>query len=127
MAGADLRFCRDYFVSIGRDPSMAELRVLDTYWSDHCRHSTFTTVLDHIDIADGPDAPALSRALALYESARIEAYGEDGAAKRPRTLMDAATIGAKALRKRGLLEDLEVSEEINACSVRCEGGIRGRL
>ncbi|MFA6508787.1 MAG: phosphoribosylformylglycinamidine synthase, partial [Treponemataceae bacterium] len=118
MASADLRFCRDYFVSIGRDPSMAELRVLDTYWSDHCRHSTFTTILEKIEVAAGPDAAAVKRALELYERARIEAYGKDGAAKRPRTLMDAATIGAKVLRKRGLVDDLEVSEEINACSVR---------
>ncbi len=118
MAGADLRFCRDYFASIGRDPSLAELRVLDTYWSDHCRHSTFTTVLEKIDIAEGPDAADLRRALELYEKARVETYGPEKAAKRPRTLMDAATIGAKVLRKRGLLDDLEVSEEINACSVR---------
>ena len=114
----DLRFCREYFISMGRDPSLAELRVLDTYWSDHCRHSTFTTVLETIETADGPDAPALERALDLYEKARIEAYGKAGSLKRPRTLMDAATIGAKVLRKRGLVEDLEVSEEINACSVR---------
>ncbi len=123
MAKADLEFCRAYFVGQGRDPSLAELRVLDTYWSDHCRHSTFTTVLEDIEIADGgssagTDAAAIRKALARYEAAREEVYGPEGASKRPRTLMDAATIGAKVLRKRGKLDDLEVSAEINACSVR---------
>ena len=118
MALDDLRFCREHFRSIGRDPSLAELRVLDTYWSDHCRHSTFTTVLESIEVAPGPDAADLKRALDLYERIRIEVYGEDGAKSRPRTLMDLAVIGGKVLRKRGLLDDLEVSEEINACSIR---------
>lgn len=118
MALDDLRFCRGHFNDIGRDPSLAELRVLDTYWSDHCRHSTFTTVLEDIGVAEGPDAADLGRALSLYEKVRVEAYGEEGAKRRPRTLMDLAVIGGKVLRKRRMLDDLEVSEEINACSVR---------
>jgi phosphoribosylformylglycinamidine synthase len=118
MSPADLAFCRDHFRSLGRDPSLAELRVLDTYWSDHCRHSTFTTKLEAVEVADGPDAAALRAAWKGYEAARAELYGEAGAAARPKTLMDLATLGAKLLRKRGKLDDLEVSEEINACSVR---------
>jgi phosphoribosylformylglycinamidine synthase len=96
---------------------MAELRVLDTYWSDHCRHTTFTTALEHITISPGPLEPLLRKALDKYEDARREVYG-GGAETRKRTLMDMATIGAKALKKRGLLPDLDESKEINACSVR---------
>ncbi len=118
MSAADLAFCRDHFAALRRDPSLAELRVLDTYWSDHCRHTTFTTELAEISVADGPDAGALRAALDLYEATRREVYGEDGARTRPRTLMDLAVIGARALKKRGLLEDLEESAEINACSIR---------
>ncbi|MDR1374518.1 MAG: phosphoribosylformylglycinamidine synthase [Treponema sp.] len=113
MSIGDLLFCRDYFRGINRDPSLAELRVLDTYWSDHCRHTTFTTALDEIQIDEGP----LKQALALYEEARQEVYGE-GAKTRKRTLMDLATIGVKVLKKRGLLGDLDESREINACSIR---------
>ncbi len=118
MSPEDLRFCRSHFASIGRDPTLAELRVLDTYWSDHCRHSTFTTVLESVEVGEGEDATGIRNALDMYEKARSEIYGTEGSGKRPRTLMDLATIGAKVLRKRGLLEDLEVSDEINACSVR---------
>jgi phosphoribosylformylglycinamidine synthase len=117
MSPEDLAFCRAYFTSEGRDPSLAELRVLDTYWSDHCRHTTFTTVLEDIAVEDGPLAPRLRNALALYEAARREVYGASAGGK-PRSLMDMATIGAKVLKKRGLLADLDESEEINACSVR---------
>jgi phosphoribosylformylglycinamidine synthase len=116
MSTDDLRFCRDWFVSIGREPTLAELRVLDTYWSDHCRHTTFNTILEKIEIADGPLAADLKNALALYEAARDEAYGP--ATGRPRSLMDMAVIGAKVLRKRGLADDLDESKEINACTVK---------
>ncbi|MDR0399825.1 MAG: phosphoribosylformylglycinamidine synthase, partial [Treponema sp.] len=118
MSPADLRFCRDYFASLGRDPSLAELRVLDTYWSDHCRHSTFTTSLE-FDIGD----PALRRAWELYEGARREVYG--GGTERPRSLMDMAVIGAKLLKKRGLAAGVEESAEINACTVRVEAEFAG--
>ncbi|MDR1971845.1 MAG: phosphoribosylformylglycinamidine synthase [Treponema sp.] len=113
MSGDDLRFCRDYFVSLGRDPSLAELRVLDTYWSDHCRHSTFTTRLDPVRIDD----PALGRAWERYQAARREVYGP---AATDCSLMDLATIGAKVLRHRGLAAQVEQSPEINACTVRVE-------
>jgi phosphoribosylformylglycinamidine synthase len=117
MSGEDLAFCRAYFVREGRDPTMAELRVLDTYWSDHCRHTTFTTALEHIAVSPGPLEPLLQKALNRYEDARREVYG-DAAETRKRTLMDMATIGAKVLKKRGLLPDLDESKEINACSIR---------
>lgn len=124
MSTGDLLFCRDYFRSIGRDPTLAELRVLDTYWSDHCRHTTFTTTLE-ISLGGSlnltPEGAALKRALALYEDARREV----GAAMRPRTLMDLATIGAKVLKKRGLLMDLDESKEINACSIKVQAEFRG--
>ncbi|MDR0401955.1 MAG: hypothetical protein LBH35_00030 [Treponema sp.] len=115
MSGADLVCCRDYFASLGRDPSVTELRVLDTYWSDHCRHTTFTTILDPIEAAPEADRPR--KALELYENARREVYGK-AADSRPRTLMDMATIGAKLLRKRGLVPDLDESAEINACTIK---------
>ncbi|MDR3122267.1 MAG: phosphoribosylformylglycinamidine synthase [Treponema sp.] len=118
MSVEDLLFCRDYFRVAGRDPSLAELRVLDTYWSDHCRHTTFATALETIAL---PEDAALQRALALYEAARREVYGE---AAGPRTLMDLATIGARVLKKRGLLEDLEESAEINACSIKAQAEFR---
>ncbi len=84
----DLLCCQSYFKTEGRDPFLAELKVLDTYWSDHCRHTTFTTVLEHIEIEDGPLAPAMKKALELYRAARKEIYGDDeGAAKSARSWM----------------------------------------
>ena len=118
----DLVFIQNYFRDTERrDPMETELRVIDTYWSDHCRHTTFTTVLDDIDIAD-EDVKA---AYAGYLDARLEVYGQ-GAYTRPQTLMDMATIGTKLLKSRGLLKNLDESEEINACSVRVSAKIDGR-
>ena len=116
MSMEDMRFCRDWFASIRRDPTLAELRVLDTYWSDHCRHTTFNTILEKIEIADGPLAADLKNALALYEAARDEVYGPETG--RPRSLMDMALIGAKVLRKRGIADNVDESKEINACTVQ---------
>lgn len=155
MSLEDLKFCRDYFARIRRDPTETELRVLDTYWSDHCRHSTFTTELREVRFGETAvtgtaaeaagttaeaseiaaagtkeagqadqggqqldDLLALKQAWERYNETRREVYGEEGRRKRPVTLMDLATIGAKVLKRRGLLEDLEESAEINACSVR---------
>jgi len=119
----DMRFCRDWFSSIKRNPTLAELRVLDTYWSDHCRHTTFNTILEKIEIGHPPGSVAgdpldspLGRALAIYESARNEVYGSNST--KPRSLMDIAVIGAKVLKKRGLADDVDVSKEINACTVK---------
>ncbi|GAB6393513.1 MAG: phosphoribosylformylglycinamidine synthase [Treponematales bacterium] len=116
MSPEDLAFCQAHFASIHREPTLAELRVLDTYWSDHCRHTTFTTALETIEIAEGPLREALRGALTLYHKAREEVYGEE-ARNRKITLMDMATIGAKALKKRGLCDDVDESKEINACTV----------
>ncbi len=128
----DLRFCRDYFARIGRDPTETELRVLDTYWSDHCRHSTFTTELQQVEFESAEKAnqvdelTALKRAWERYEQTRREVYGEAGEHERPITLMDLATIGAKALKRQGKLQDLEESAEINACSIRVTARFAGQ-
>nr|MDE5899539.1 phosphoribosylformylglycinamidine synthase [Treponemataceae bacterium] len=112
---ADIRFLQDYFKKEGRDPTVTEIRVLDTYWSDHCRHTTFLTELKSIQIADGPYKALFQKSLDSYTEMRAELYaGRDG---RPVTLMDMAVIGMKYLKKHGRLDDLEVSEENNACSV----------
>lgn len=107
---ADITMLQEYFRTEGRDPSETELRVIDTYWSDHCRHTTFFTRLDNIDIQD----PAVKMAYDEYLSIRKELYGDTD---RPITLMDLATCGAKALEKRGIMTGVEKSGEINACSV----------
>ena len=118
----DLKFLQNYFSSEEhRDPTITEIRVVDTYWSDHCRHTTFSTILDDVKIDD----PAVAEAYKRYLAARIEVYGEEKAAKRPQTLMDIATIGAKTLKKRGLLPELDESEEINACSIRLTAKVNG--
>ena len=118
----DLKFLQAYFRDEEhRDPTITEIRVVDTYWSDHCRHTTFSTHLDNIQIHDAAVAEAYKR----YLDARIEVYGEEKASKRPQTLMDIATIGAKTLKKRGMLPELDESEEINACSIHVTATVNG--
>ena len=117
MTVADMLSVRDYFRDTEhRDPTLTELRVLDTYWSDHCRHTTFETELTAIEVLDGPYKEELNEALEAYRAARKEI----GRGEKPVTLMDMATLYAKVLRARGGLQDLEVSEEINAASIRIE-------
>ncbi len=112
----DLKISQEYFKSEEhRDPTETELKVLDTYWSDHCRHTTFATIIDDIEIENGTFKEILEKDIENYKSSRHLVYGVD--TKRPLTLMDLATISMKELRKAGYLEDLEVSKEINACSV----------
>ncbi len=119
----DLCFLQNYFRDEEkRDPTVTEIRVVDTYWSDHCRHTTFSTHLDNIDISD----EAVKASYDRYLKARIEVYGEEKAAGRPQTLMDIATIGTKTLKKRGLLPELDESEEINACSIHLPAVVDGR-
>ncbi len=116
----DLKFLQAYFRDTEhRDPTITEVRVVDTYWSDHCRHTTFSTHLENIRIEglDGRYDTSVKAAYERYLAARVEVYGEEKAAKRPQTLMDIATIGTKVLKKRGLLPELDESEEINACSI----------
>lgn len=115
MTAADLRFCRDYFRDEEkRDPSVTELRVIDTYWSDHCRHTTFLTELTDIEIEDGPLSEAVRAALQDYLAKRAELYA---GREKPVSLMDMATLGGKYLHKKGLVPDLDISDEINACSI----------
>ena len=110
MSAADLACCAAHFREEGRDPTLTELKVLDTYWSDHCRHSTFLTSLDSVEFEDERVREAYDRYLRLRE--------ETGRSGRPVTLMDMATIGARALKGRGKLTDLSESAEVNACTVR---------
>ncbi len=118
----DLKFLQAYFRDTEhRDPTVTEIRVVDTYWSDHCRHTTFSTHLDNVRIDD----PAVQEAYERYLAARVEVYGEEKAAARPQTLMDIATIGTKTLKKRGLLPELDESEEINACSIHVTATVNG--
>ena len=118
----DLKFLQAYFRDQEkRDPTITEIRVVDTYWSDHCRHTTFSTHLDNIVIHD----PAVQAAYEEYLAARVAVYGEEKAAKRPQTLMDIATIGAKYLKKQGKLPELDESEEINACSIHVTAAVNG--
>ena len=118
----DLTFLQNYFKNEEkRDPTITEIRVVDTYWSDHCRHTTFSTHIDNVKIND----PAVAAAYERYLAARVEVYGEEKAAKRPQTLMDIATIAVKTLKKRGALPELDESEEINACSIHVKAEING--
>ena len=118
----DLKFLQGYFRDDEhRDPTITEVRVVDTYWSDHCRHTTFSTHIDSVELLDEKVAAAYRR----YLDARVEVYGEEKAAVRPQTLMDMATIGAKTLKKRGLLQNLDQSEEINACSIHVTATVDG--
>ncbi len=118
----DLKFLQAYFRDDEkRDPTITEIRVVDTYWSDHCRHTTFSTHIDEVVIDD----PAVADAYERYLDARVEVYGEEKAAKRPRTLMDIATIAVKVLKKRGQLPELDESEEINACSIHVTATVNG--
>ena len=118
----DLKFLQNYFRDEEkRDPTITEIRLVDTYWSDHCRHTTFSTHLDNIRIDDAD----VQKAYEDYLAARVEVYGEEKAAARPQTLMDIATIATKCLKKRGLLPELDESEEINACSIHVTATVNG--
>ncbi|MEG2000761.1 MAG: phosphoribosylformylglycinamidine synthase, partial [Evtepia sp.] len=105
----DLRLCQTYFRSEHRDPTMTELRVIDTYWSDHCRHTTFLTTIDHAEFED----ELLQKTYEDYLETR-KAIGRT----KPINLMDLGTIAGKFLKKQGKLENLDESEEINACTVK---------
>lgn len=125
MTLSDLCFCRDYFRDEEkRDPSVTELRVIDTYWSDHCRHTTFLTKLEKIEIEKGALSGVIEEALGAYYDARTEVYG--AGTNRDVSLMDMALAGMKLLRKRGQIPDLDVSEEINACSIEVPVTIDGK-
>ncbi len=121
MSLKDLEFCQKYFrLEEKRAPTPTELRVLDTYWSDHCRHTTFTTVIDSVEFEDGHFSGVIKESYNDYLKIREFLYGSSPENIRDKTLMDMAVIGMKDLRKRGFLEDLDVSEEINACSINID-------
>ncbi len=124
MDADDLIFLQTYFRDEEkREPTITEIRVVDTYWSDHCRHTTFSTHIDGVTIDD----PVVQQAYQRYLDARTEVYGKEKAATRPQTLMDIATIGTKVLKKRGLLPELDESEEINACSIHVNAAVNGEM
>ena len=117
----DLIFIQDYFKSIGRVPTETELKVLDTYWSDHCRHTTFETELKSIDFSASQFQSQLQATYDKYLAMRNEL----GRSEKPQTLMDMATIFGRYERANGRLDDMEVSDEINACSVEIEVDVDG--
>ncbi len=124
MSAEDLCFCRDYFRDTEkRDPSVTELRAIDTYWSDHCRHTTFLTALNDVEFETGRYAEPVRAAYELYVDTRKDVYGER---KKDISLMDMATLGAKALKKMGKLDDLDASDEINACSIVVTAHVNGK-
>ena len=131
MSFEDLKYCQKYFRETERRaPTITELKVIDTYWSDHCRHTTFTTAIDEINFAKDEDneetffIPALMNAYKQYLSDRRKLYGD---ATREMSLMELGTIGAKSLQYDGKLRGLDKSEEINACSIEVKADVDGRL
>ena len=116
----DITFCQKYFKETEkRTPTITEIRMIDTYWSDHCRHTTFSTNIEQVDIESDYVKDAYNEYLELRKTLHA---GKN----KPMTLMDLATIGAKALKKKGLLSALDESEEINACSVKIKVDIDGK-
>jgi len=125
MGVADLAFCQQYFRDgEHRDPTVTEVRVLDTYWSDHCRHTTFATAIEEVDIQAGHFTQPIEEAYQEYLQARSRVYKD---VPRDVCLMDIAVIGMKDLRQQGLLNDLDHSEEINACSIVVPVDIDGNV
>ena len=123
MNADDLREVVKYFTEEGRNPNETELRILDTYWSDHCRHTTFTTELEEIGVEESFMKEEIDGTLNLYLKMRKELGREN----KGLNLMDMATIGGRYLRKAGLLDDMEVSEENNACSIYVDVDVDGKL
>ena len=117
----DIKFVQDYFKKENRNPNIWELKTIDTYWSDHCRHTTFLTEIKDIEFVDGKYKETIEEVYNEYLKSREYAHGN----KKPITLMDMATINMRELRKNGLLDDMEVSEEINACSIEVKVDVDG--
>ena len=124
MSEEDLFFVVKHFTEEDRDPTVTELKVIDTYWSDHCRHTTFSTKITDVDFGEGPYAQLIKKAFDRYVEIRKEVYA--GRAEKDMTLMDLATIGTKYIKKQGLADDLDESEEINACSIKVTADIDGK-
>lgn len=113
----DLEFCRSYFNEEDRDPTITEIKVIDTYWSDHCRHTTFNTIIDSVTFEDEKIANTYNEYIDMRQELNRT---------KPVTLMDIGTIAAKYLRKNGMLKNLDESEEINACTVKTKVKVNGR-
>jgi phosphoribosylformylglycinamidine synthase len=124
MSLEDLRFCQSYFRNEEkRDPTITEMKVIDTYWSDHCRHKTFFTPLAQVAIEEGDFSQAIQSAYQRYLADRTFVYGDEGPDV---CLMDLAVLGMKKMRKQGLLPDVEISDEVNACSISANVNVDGR-
>ena len=127
MTADDMLFIQEYFKNEEkRNPTETEIRVLDTYWSDHCRHTTFETIIDDVKIENEVYRDIIEKTLKEYVKSREYVHGEKISAK-PMTLMDLATVFGKEQRKRGELPDLEVSDEINACSIYIDVPVKGKI
>ncbi|KGO14406.1 phosphoribosylformylglycinamidine synthase [Clostridium botulinum] len=123
MTFEDLKFCQEYFRNKEkRNPTITEIKVIDTYWSDHCRHTTFMTEIEDIKIEEGLYSNAIKESYETYKNIKRHIYAKE----RATCLMDIATIAAKELRKKGLMEDLDISPEINACSIVVDAEINGK-
>ena len=114
----DIEFCQKYFRSEHRDPTITEIKMIDPYWSDHCRHTTFGTILDDVQIDDAVVQKAFDRYMAMR--------ADLGRENKPRCMMDLATMGAKELNKQGILKNLDESDEINACPVKIKCDVNGK-
>jgi len=123
MSMTDFLFIQEYFIKEGRNPTITEIKVLDTYWSDHCRHTTFLTELINIEFENSPETNIIKEAYKNYQFMRSVVHSEE----KPICLMDMATIAMKYLKKKGMLDDLDESEEINACSIVVKTDVEGRF
>ncbi|MCL2078298.1 MAG: phosphoribosylformylglycinamidine synthase [Oscillospiraceae bacterium] len=119
----NLKICRDYFIKEKREPTVTEMKVLSTYWSDHCRHSTFLSILEDVRVEENQYSDGLKRARARYDQAKEYVYGD---APRPLCLMDIATMQMKKQKKNGALADMELSDEVNACSIEAAAMVDGK-
>ncbi|HAA24675.1 MAG TPA: phosphoribosylformylglycinamidine synthase, partial [Ruminiclostridium sp.] len=125
MSFEDLQYCREYFLNKEkRDPTITELRVLDTYWSDHCRHTTFLTKIKDVEFENGPVSEIIRDVYHQYLDTRKKIYD---ASKKDITLMDIATLAMKELKRKGYLSDLDESDEVNACSITVDVEIDGKV
>ncbi len=123
MSVGDIEHIQSYFKGLDRNPTITELKVLDTYWSDHCRHTTFMSEIENIEIENGEYTELINEAYNTYLDDRKFVYGD---AKRDICLMDLAVISAKKQKKAGNLQDLDISDEINACSINVPVDIDGK-
>ncbi|MDD4564041.1 MAG: phosphoribosylformylglycinamidine synthase [Eubacteriales bacterium] len=124
MSEEDLRFVREYFSDTEkRNPTVTELKVIDTYWSDHCRHTTFFTKINSVSFEKGPYSELVHAAFQSYLKVREAVYENS---EKDMSLMDMAVVGAKHIRKKGLLDDLDESDEINACSIKVKAVVDGK-